>query len=84
MNNRKLFAKILSGSDNTRFGDLVKVVEAFGFQLVRTKGSHHIFNHTDFDEMLNLQNKKGKAKPYQIRQFLLLVDQHHLDLDEEA
>lgn len=27
---------------------------------------------------------KGKAKPYQIRQFLELVEQHNLELGEEA
>jgi hypothetical protein len=31
MNKRKLFKKILSGSDNIRFGDVVAVVESFGF-----------------------------------------------------
>jgi hypothetical protein len=41
----------------------------------RVSGSHHIFGHPDFPEMLNLQSIKGKAKPYQIRQLLLLVDQ---------
>jgi hypothetical protein len=33
--------------------------------------------------MLNPQDRKGKAKPYQIRQFLVLVDQYELALDEE-
>ena len=35
-------------------------------------------------ELVNLQNKKGKAKPYQVRQFLTLVEQYNLDLGEEA
>ena len=37
-----------------------------------------------FNELVNLQNKKGKAKPYQVRQFLTLVEQYNLDLGEEA
>jgi hypothetical protein len=43
MNKRKLFRKILAGSSNVRFDDLVTVVEAFGFHLSRVNGSHHIF-----------------------------------------
>jgi len=70
MNKRKLFKKILSGSKNVRFDDLVAVVEAFGFRLSRVSGSHHIFVHDAIPELLNLQNRAGQAKPYQIRQFL--------------
>ena len=67
MNKQKLFKKILSGSDNIRFDDVVAVVEAFGFRLSRISGSHHIFQHDGIPKLLNLQNRAGKAKPYQIR-----------------
>jgi predicted RNA binding protein YcfA (HicA-like mRNA interferase family) len=82
MNKRKLLNKALSGSKNIRFGDMVTLIEAFGFRLVRTSGSHHIFEHPSMPEMVNLQNAKGKAKPYQIKQFLELVEQNNLDLKE--
>jgi predicted RNA binding protein YcfA (HicA-like mRNA interferase family) len=58
MNKRKLFKKILSGSGNIPFDDLVKVVEAFGFRLSRVNGSHHIFTHDKVPGLLNLQNRK--------------------------
>jgi hypothetical protein len=45
--------------------------------------SHHIFTHPDVPGLLNLQERKGKAKPYQVRQLLLLVEQHDLKLAEE-
>jgi predicted RNA binding protein YcfA (HicA-like mRNA interferase family) len=83
MNKRKLLKKALGGSKNIRFGDMVSLIEAFGFHLDRTRGSHHIFEHPDIPEMVNIQNYKGKAKPYQIRQFLELVEQHNLELGEE-
>lgn len=35
--------------------------------LVKT---HHIFVHPQIPELVNLQEIKGQAKPYQIRQFL--------------
>ena len=82
MNKRKLFKKILSGSDNIRFDDVVTVVEAFGFRLSRINGSHHIFSHDRIPKLLNLQNLKGKAKPYQIRQFLALMEEYNLSMEE--
>ena len=82
MNKHKLFKKILSGSDNIRFADVVTVVEAFGFRLSRISGSHHIFHHDQVPKLLNLQNLKGKAKPYQIRQFLALMDEYDLRMED--
>lgn len=67
MNKQKLLEKILIGSKNIRFNDFVTLVEAFGFELSRVRGSHHIFKHPDVPELLNLQVSKGQVKPYQIR-----------------
>jgi hypothetical protein len=58
------------------------LAEAFGFELSRIRGSHHIFEHPKLPEILNLQNDKGQAKPYQIRQFLQLVEQYDLKLED--
>jgi predicted RNA binding protein YcfA (HicA-like mRNA interferase family) len=57
-------------------------VDAFGFQLSQVRGSHHIFEHPDVLEIVNLQNSKGQVKPYQIRQFLQLVEQYNLELED--
>lgn len=83
MNHRKLLSKILASPANVRFADLVGLVEAFGFHLARVNGSHHIFVHPDVPELVNLQNVKGKAKPYQIRQFLKLIEKYNLQLEDE-
>jgi predicted RNA binding protein YcfA (HicA-like mRNA interferase family) len=80
MNKRKLLAKVLAGSKNLPFNDLVALVEAFGFYLSRVNGSHHIFVHALIREIVNLQEVNGKAKPYQVRQFLKLVEQYDLEL----
>jgi predicted RNA binding protein YcfA (HicA-like mRNA interferase family) len=82
MNKRKLLLKILGGSKNVRFADMVSLVEAFGFHLSRTEGSHHIFVHPEVPELVNLQNVKGQAKPYQIRQFLRLVERYRLEIGD--
>lgn len=83
MNEKRLLLRILSGSKNIRFNDFVGLVEAFGFRLSRVNGSHHIFTHPDVQELVNIQNANGQAKSYQIRQFLKLVEQYNLQLEDE-
>jgi len=80
---RRLLKKLSSGSlQNVPFSDMIKLVEGFGFQLGRVSGSHHIFTHPGIPELINLQEVKGEAKPYQIRQFLRLVERYNLSLEE--
>lgn len=83
MKKRKLLAQAVSGSKNIRFSDMVSLIEAFGFHLSRVSGSHHIFVHPQVPELVNLQEVGGKAKPYQIRQFLRLVERYNLELRGE-
>jgi predicted RNA binding protein YcfA (HicA-like mRNA interferase family) len=80
MNPRKLFAKISNSQTNVRFGDLVRLAEAFGFELNRSGGSHFIYEHPDVPEHLNLQSVQGQAKPYQVRQLLKLIEQYNLEV----
>ena len=68
---------------NVAFGDMVSLVEGFGFSLARVLGSHHIFAHPLIPELVNVQSVGGEAKPYQIRQFLRLVERYNLQLEEE-
>ncbi len=79
---RKILAKILAGSRNVAFSDIVLLAEGFGFRLSRVSGSHHIFVHSRTTELLNLQNVNGQAKPYQIRQFMDLVERYNLELED--
>jgi predicted RNA binding protein YcfA (HicA-like mRNA interferase family) len=83
MKKRKLLDKILSGSKNIQFNEIVSLVEAFGFTLDRVNGSHHIFKHPDIPDLVNIQNRQGKAQPYQIRQFLAIVEENNLTLEDE-
>ena len=83
MKKRKLLQKILSGSKNIRFSEAVSCAESFGFKLDRINGSHHIFIHIKVSELLNLQSFKGKAKPYQIKQLLKIIEKYNLKIKEE-
>ena len=84
MDPRRLLGRIARGElANVSFSDLRRLVEAFGFELRRTSGSHHVFVHPDVREFLNLQEVRGQAKPYQIRQFLRLVERYALRMEDE-
>ena len=83
MNKKKLLAKAASGSKNISFNEIVTLVEAFGFRLARINGSHHIFTHPQVRELVNLQEVSGKAKPYQVRQFLELIELYDLKLGDK-
>ena len=81
MDRKKALRKILSGSKNVRFKEAVAVAEAFGFKLDRISGSHHIFVHSEVSDLLTLQNIKGKAKPYQLKQLLRIVEKNNLYME---
>lgn len=80
---QKILRKLLSGSKNVAFSELVLCVESFGFALSRISGSHHIYSHPEVPEIINLQEVDGMAKPYQIRQFLQIVERYNLQMEEE-
>jgi len=80
---RRLLLRLTSGSTrNVSFSDMRRLVESFGFVLSRVRGSHHIFIHPHVPELVNLQDVRGQAKPYQIRQFLRLVERYALGLED--
>jgi len=55
----------------------------FGFTLTRIRGSHQLYQHPRIDEVMNVQpTKDNLAKAYQVREFLGLVEIHHLRLDD--
>ncbi len=84
MNRRRLLKRLAEGAlKNVSFSDFTNLVEGFGFRLTRVTGSHHIFAHPNIPELANLQEVKGETKPYQIRQFLRLVERYDLKLEEE-
>jgi predicted RNA binding protein YcfA (HicA-like mRNA interferase family) len=83
MKKRKLLQKALSSPQNLRFKEMVALVEAFGFRLSRVKGSHHIFVNPEVRELINIQDVSGQAKPYQVRQFLKLVERYNLELGDQ-
>jgi hypothetical protein len=59
---------------NVRFADLKKVCQAY-FGNPRQSGTSHALFKTPWvgDPRINIQDDKGKAKTYQVRQVLLAI-----------
>lgn len=75
----KILAKLRGNPKNIRFNELCKAAELFGFEYKGGKGSHRIFAKEGIKEMLNFQDVRGMAKPYQVRQFIKVVEKHRLE-----
>jgi hypothetical protein len=72
---------ILRRSDaNVPFTGLRTLLKRLGFE-ERIKGDHHIFTRNDVEEILNLQPKNGKGKPYQVKQVRGVILKYNLTLE---
>lgn len=78
MHKHKLFEDLENNPKNIRFEKICRIAEAFGFQFKGGKGSHRIYLRKYINEMLNFQNVSGKAKPYQVRQLIKIIDKYNL------
>ena len=60
---------------NVRFSELQRVCETY-FGKPRQNGSSHAIYKTPWpgNPRVNIQNNKGKAKAYQVRQVLLAIE----------
>jgi predicted RNA binding protein YcfA (HicA-like mRNA interferase family) len=83
MKSRKVLEKAISSPASLRFEEACALARAFGFHLSRVSGSHHIFAREGVRELVNLQEVSGKAKPYQVKQLLGLVERYNLSLGGE-
>ncbi|MEA3282019.1 MAG: type II toxin-antitoxin system HicA family toxin [Euryarchaeota archaeon] len=78
MTKKEIYEGLKKNSKNVRFAVICRAAEVFGFRHKGGKGSHRIYVKKGVREMLNFQNVKGKAKPYQVKQFLKVVDRYKL------
>lgn len=70
-----MLASFRRNPNGVRFADLCKVCEHY-FGEPRQKGTSHRIYRTPWpgDPRVNIQNDKGKAKPYQVRQVLAAIE----------
>jgi hypothetical protein len=79
----KLYEQImLRRSDaNVPFDQLCAFLKRLGFA-ERIRGDHHIFTMEGMEEILNLQPRDGKAKPYQVKQVRGMILKYSLRLGD--
>ena len=70
-----ILAKMRTNPKGIRFTELCKVCDAY-FGEPRQSGSSHRVYKTPWqgDPRVNIQNARGKAKPYQVRQVLAAIE----------
>lgn len=78
MDREEIYRELKERATNVRFEELCRAAELFGFKFKGGAGSHRIFVREGVKELLNFQNVKGKAKPYQVRQFIKLIEKYSL------
>ena len=82
---KKTLEKILRGTSdaNIFFDDLRRVLQDLGFS-ERIRGSHHIFSRDGVEEILNLQPRGNKAKPYQVKQVRHVILKYRMGGEADA
>lgn len=81
----KVLEKILRGASdaNIPFDGLCRVLRTLGFS-ERIRGSHHIYFKDQVEEILNLQPKGNKAKPYQVKQVRHVILKYRMGGERDA
>ena len=73
----KLLEKAENSPNNFSFTEICQLAECYGFVFQRQSASHMIYEHPTLrieqNRLLNFQNFKGKAKPYQVKQLLKAI-----------
>jgi len=70
----RAIAAMKNSRSNVKFSDGLKVCLHY-FGEYRVSGSHYIFKTSwPGDPWINIQNDRGKMKPYQVRQVIKAID----------
>ena len=73
----KLLEKANNSPNNFSFEEICSLAECYGFEFQRQSGSHVIYENASLNieqgRLMNFQNFKGKAKPYQIKQLVKAI-----------
>lgn len=82
--NKKLLEHILMrrSDGNVDFNGLCNLLKYFGFD-ERVRGDHHIFTRDGIEEIINIQPKGSKAKPYQVKQIRNIIIKYRLTFGEK-
>lgn len=70
-----IVAQMRKNAGGVRYGDLCKVCDQYFGPARQTSGSHRIYKTPWIgDPRVNIQNSKGRAKAYQVKQVLRAIE----------
>jgi hypothetical protein len=78
MDKHKLLEELKANPKKIRFARVCTIAEAFGFETRKSSGSHRVYYRDGVREILNFQNDAGWAKPYQVKQFIKIIEKYEL------
>jgi len=79
-----LIAQMLKNPGGVRFADLCKVCDHFFGQARQTSGSHRVYKTPWIgDPRVNIQDNKGSAKAYQVKQVLKAIERLEIEHGRE-
>ncbi len=71
----EIIARMTQNPKGIRFNDLCKVCDHFFGEPRQSSGSHRVYKTPwQADPRINIQNDKGKAKSYQVKQVMLALE----------
>lgn len=80
-----LIARMRENPGGVRFSDLCKVCDHFFGQARQTSGSHRVYKTPWIgDPRVNIQNSKGYAKAYQVKQVLKAIERLEIEHGRES
>ncbi|MBW1649451.1 MAG: toxin HicA [Deltaproteobacteria bacterium] len=72
---KKILLKLKQNPNNISFSDLCKICDYYFGKARQTSGSHRIYKTAwQGDPRINIQNNKGKAKVYQVKQIINAIE----------
>ena len=81
---RELLEFAKNNTKGVRFSDLQKICLCCGMWHDRTKGSHYVYKHANPSFTITIQElSDGKAKPYQVKKIIDLIELHGLEKEDE-
>jgi HicA toxin of bacterial toxin-antitoxin, len=77
----RTFEAVLRGSAAIKFTDFQALLQALGFRLERSRGSHRIYRHPDIARPFPIQPEGPDAKRYQVHELRYMIQRYRLKLD---
>jgi predicted RNA binding protein YcfA (HicA-like mRNA interferase family) len=82
---KKRLEKLRRNPKNVSFEELRRVLEDYGFELHRVRGSHHVYQQTILDKkvVFIVPYQRGKLPPVYVEDALDLIDSYFKDQEQD-